>query len=245
MSLTFSTPISRYAGAIATALALTACGGGGSDAPPQTTSATTTFPLAAALVNSGKDTRTVPFTLSGTGTSGGQTIAFAGSGSISATIAPGTFEGAAAQVKTLTTTATVTAQGSSSPLVDTNVAFYDSNFQVLGASAASGYCVYSGAASVPASAKIGDTGALYLATCYTNSAKSVRTGTVAISFAVEPLTDTSAILRITQKATPVTGAASAQDFTYTITTAGVIGPRETPYVRTSGGVTVNFVFKFL
>jgi hypothetical protein len=243
MSMTFATQISRCAGAAMTALALAACGGGGSDAP--TTAATTTFPLAAAMANFERDTSSKLFTITGTGASGGQTVAFSGNGSISSSLAAGTFEGVAAQVKTLTTNATLTAQGKSVPLFDTTVAFYDANYQVLGSSTATSYCVRAGSASFPSSAKVGDTGTWYSATCYTNSTKAVRTSTGSLTFAIEPLTAASAILRISQKSTPLTGAASTQDLTYTITTAGAVTPRETPAAITSGGVTVSLTFKFL
>jgi hypothetical protein len=192
-----------------------------------------------------RDTSPKPFTIIGTGASGGQTVAFSGNGSISSSLAAGTFEGVAAQVKTLATNATLTAQGTSVPLVDTSLAFYDATYQVLGSSSATSYCVRSGTAGLPASAKVGDTGTWYAATCYTNSSKAVQTSAGALTFAIEPLTDTSAILRISQKSTPLTGTASSQDLTYTITTAGSVTPRETPVAITSGGVTVNLTFKFL
>ena len=195
MPMTFPTHTCRYAAAILAALALAACGGGGSDAPVQTTSAATTFPLAAAMASFARDTRATPFTVSGTGTSAGQTIAFTGSGGISSTLAAGTFEGVAAQVKTLTTNATLTAQGQSSSIGDTSVAFYDANFQTLGTSTASSYCVSTPSVGFPASAKAGDAGTWYSATCYTNSTKSVKTATRALSFVIEPLTGTSAVLK--------------------------------------------------
>lgn len=245
MPMTFPTHTCRYAAAILAALALAACGGGGSDAPVQTTSAATTFPLAAAMASFARDTNLKTYTVTGTATSNGQTIAFGGNGSISSSFAAGTFEGLAAQVKTLKTNATVTAQGTSAPIVDTSVVFYDSNYQVVGTSTASSYCVSSGSAGFPTGAKVGDVGTWYSATCYTNSAKSVKTSTRALSFVIEPLTDTSAVLRVTQKSTPLTGTASSQDLTYTITTAGAVSPRETPFVITTAGVTVSLVFKFL
>lgn len=249
MSMIFAKHTCRYAAAMGAAtvvaLALAGCGGGGSGTPATTTSATPTLPLAAAMASFARDTRTTPFTVAGTGSSGGQTVAFGGSGSISSTIAAGTFEGVAAQVKTLTTNATLTAQGASSPISDTSVAYYDANYQTLGTSAATSYCVSSPSGGFPASAKVGDTGTWYSATCYTNSTKSVKTFTRTLTFSIEPLTDTSALLRITQKATPTTGAASSQDLTYTITTAGAVSPRETPFAITSSGVTVSLTFKFL
>lgn len=245
MTIIFSSRFSQYSAATIFTLALAACGGGGSDTPIQTTAPTTTFPVASAMASFASDASLKTFTVTGTGTSNGQTIAFTGNGNVSATFGTGTFEGAAAQVKILKTTATLTAQGTSVPVVDAAVAFYDSNFQVLGTSTASSYCVSSGSAGFPATAKVGDAGAWYSATCYTNSTKSVRTSTSTLSFVVEPLTATSAILRVTQKSAPLTGAAFTQDLTYTITTAGTITARETPFSITSGGVTVSLVFKFL
>ena len=239
MAMTFLTGVSRYAAATATALALAACGGGGSDTPVQTTSATTTFPLASAMASYARDTRTVPFTLTGTGTSGGQTIAFTGSGNIASTIVAGTFEGVAAQVKTVMTNGTVTAQGTSSAVIDTSLVFYDSNFQSLGTSSDSSYCVTSGTSALPASAKVGDAGTWYVTTCYTNRTKSVRIGDTTFSYAIEPLTATSAILRITPKSTQQTGAILTPELSYTITTTGTVNARETPFVNTVSGVEIG------
>lgn len=245
MSTTFFTGISRYAAALATALALAACGGGGSDTPAPATAATTTFPIAAAMASYARDTRTVPFTLTGTGMSNGQTIAFTGSGNVASTIVAGTFEGAPAQVKTLTTTGTVTAQGTSSTVSDRSVAFYDANYQALGTSTDSSYCVLSGVVGLPTSAKVGDKGPWYSTTCYTNSTKSVRTGAVAVSYAIESLTATSVILKVTLKFTPQIGTVTTQEIPYTITAAGAVSARETAVTLTVNGVAVSVIFKFL
>lgn len=245
MSTTFFTGISRYAAALATALALAACGGGGSDAPAPATAATTTFPLAAAMASYARDTRTVPFTLTGTGMSNGQTIAFTGSGNVASTIVAGTFEGAPAQVKTLTTTGTVTAQGTSSTVSDRSVAFYDANYQALGTSTDSSYCVLSGVVGLPTSAKVGDKGPWYSTTCYTNSTKSVRTGNAAVSYAIESLTATSVILRVTEKLTPQIGAVTTEDLTYTVTNAGAVSLRDTPFTITVNGIAVSLTIKYL
>ena len=251
MPTTFFAIASRFAAATATALAIAACGGGGSDSPAPasapSTPATTTFPLAAAMASFARDTRTVPFTVSGTGTSSTQTISFTGSGNLTSSIVAGTFEGVPAQVKTQTTTGTVMAQGTSSALVDTSVAFYDSSYRPLGSSSGSNYCVNSGTAAFPVTVKVGDTGIWHSATCYTSRTKSVRLSTATLSYAIDPLTATSVILRITQKATPLIGTVSVPELTtfYTITTDGAATARETPLTDTRDGVTINLVFKFL
>lgn len=244
MTIIVSTHAWRYAAPVLVALALVACGGGGSDTPVETTAASTSFPLAAALASYAKDTRTAPFTVSGTGAASGPAVAISGGGNISSSISAGTFEGVAAQVKTLTTTATLTAQGTSTPIATTSVVFYDANYLALGTSSASSYCVSSGSGGLPTSAKIGDTGVWYSSTCYSNSSKSVRTLTATSSYSIEPLTATTALLRVTQKSTPLTGVASSLDLTYTISTAGALSPRETPFTIAFAGITFSLVFKF-
>ena len=251
MPTTFFAGISRYTATTATAMALAACGGGGSDAPAPTpapapsTAATTTFPLAAAMASYAKDTRTVPFTVTGTGTGNGQTIAVTGSGNVVYAIVAGTFEGAPAQVKTAVSSSTLTIQGNSSAAVDTSMAFYDSNYQPLGTSSDFSYCVTSGATAFPASVKVGDTGTWYAASCYTSKTKAVRIGPATLTYAIEPLTATSVVLRIIAKSTPQTGAVTTQDVTYTITTAGTVSARETPIAITARGVALSLVFKYL
>ncbi len=232
---------------IATTLttALAACGGGGgASGTAPTTPTPTTFPLAAAMASYASDTKPVQFTVTGTATLNNQALPVTGSGSVSVALAAGTFEGATAQVKTLTTTGTVAVQSTTAPVVSTTVTFYDSSYRTLGGSSASAYCVNSAPGNFPASAMVGDSGTWYSGTCYTNSSKTVKAATGTASYSLEPSTDSSAVLRITLKETASTGAVTTQEFTYSLTTAGVISPRETPYLFTISDIAFNLIYKF-
>ena len=196
------------------------------------------------MTNFARDTSSKTFTISGTIAVAGKLLPITGSGALSSVIAAGTFEGMAAQVKTITTTGTLVAQDTSAPVADTAVSFYDSNFNTLGSSSANSYCVGVSPAVFPASVKVGDAGDWYTANCYTDSTKSVKTASAVISYTIEPLTDTTAILKLSQKSTPLNGSATVRELTYTLSNGGVVTPRETPFVGTVSGVSVNMTFKF-
>lgn len=244
MSMTFPRDVSRYAAATVTALALAACGGGGSDAPAPTTSATTTFPLAAAMASRINDKRSTPFTVSGTASGSGQTFAVTGSGTESESTGPGVFEGAPALVKSVTVTGSVDVQGTKVPLADTSTQFFDTSYRPLGESSSSDYCVFSAYTPLPVSARIGDNGSYYSATCYTNSTKSVLVETYAVSYTLEPATTTTAIFKLVFKNTRPTGVTTSGSTSFTVSTTGTLTRGDVPLATTISGVTLNIVIKY-
>ena len=244
MPTTFFIAASRFGSATATALAIAACGGGGSDTPVQTTSATTTFPLAAAMASQINDKRSTPFIVSGTASGSGQTFAVTGNGTESESTVPGVFEGLPALVKSVTVTGTVEGQGNKVPLAGTTTTFFDASYRPLGASTSSSYCVSSAYTPLPVLARIGDNGAYYSSTCYTNSTKSVLVGVNTVSYTVEPATLTTANFKLVIKTTSPAGVTSSGSVSFTVSTTGNLTKGDAPVVVTAPGITLNIVIKY-
>lgn len=243
--MTFFTPTRRYAVATVAALAITACGGGGSDSPAPSTSATTTFPLAAAMINLLKEARSVPFSITGTASRNGQPLEFTGSGTSIESNTAGTFNGAIALVKNTTVTGSLGAQGTNVPFTDVSIQYFDSNYKPLGSSALAGYCVFSAQIALPATARVGDTGAYYAATCYTTSAKTRSLGTSTATYVLVPATETTAIFKLTSKFTTTAGVTTSQTSNYVVSTNGSLTLSDTPLSGiTLSGVTVDLVMKY-
>lgn len=109
---------------------LSACGGGGGGGATSTgpVASTETFQLRTAYVNYVTETRSLPFTV--TGTSSGYSVTGSGTatqGSLTST----TFESQAALQKTTTVTGSITANGVTTPLSSSNTTYVDSNYNPL------------------------------------------------------------------------------------------------------------------
>jgi hypothetical protein len=173
---------------------VSACGGGGGGESAVNTpvASTESFPLITILNNmlqSGSSTFTV------SGTSGGSVVTGSGNatrGSLSA----GTFEAAAAQQRTTTITGSFTVNGSSFSLNGSTVSWVDSNNIPLGETGGADYVVVTGIPTIPTTVRVNDTGSLYVADRYTNSTKSVKRGTLTITYVVEADTATTALLTL-------------------------------------------------
>ena len=192
------------ASAIAT---LAACGGGGDStgpAPgPVAAPVTTTFPIKAAYTNLVRNSSSLQFSLSGS-LSG---ISVSGGGTITrGTLVSSTFEGVPALRQIATLTGTVAAGANTAPLAAVISTFVDTNYNPLGSSADGNYAVISGTVNIPTTAVINDTGILYTANTFTASNKSVRTGTNAVSYALQPDTSTTGLLKVISVQKNVAGA---------------------------------------
>lgn len=177
--------------AITVLLGLSACGGGGGGASTPVAS-TDTFQLRAAYVNYLTDTRSAPFTVSGTV----EGINVTGSGTTTqGGLTNTTFERLPALQKVSVVTATLSANGQSLPLSATTTTYVDSNYNPLGSDGAD-YEVVSGSVTIPTTAKVNDAGVWYSSTLYSSSAKTSRSGTATVSFVMEPDTASTALLKI-------------------------------------------------
>lgn len=196
---------------------LAACGGGGGSSGPVTS--TDTFQLRTAYVNYLQDTRSLPFTLSGT--SSGYSVTGSGTttqGSVFST----TFEGQPAQAKTTTVTGSFTVNGQSSTLASSATTYVDSNFNPLGFNGTS-YTVVTSATPIPTTGRVGDTGTWYNATRYTSSSKTTRSGTETATFVMEPDTASTALLKIIQVQKDTSNVTTnTTTITFRLTTAGTL-----------------------
>lgn len=203
-----------------------ACGGGGDGAPSGPPAAALSIPLATAIANFVNQTRSTPFSVSGTATASGLTANVTGSGTMSESTAAATFEGAPAMRKTVAITGTVTANAAganaSAPLSSTADAFFDASNKPLGASGAGGYCVTTSHVPVPASAQVGSTGAWYSQDCYTSNARLSKIGTITVTYAVEPETGTTVLVKLLTSVTNTAGTSVPATSTLRVTSAGAV-----------------------
>jgi hypothetical protein len=164
-------------------------GGGGENQGPVTS--TDTFQLRAAYINYITESRSLPFTLSGTESG----ITFTGSGTVTlGNSSNATFEGQSAISKSTTSTFTVTANGTTVSDGGTSTSYFTSNYVPLGFTG-SEYEVVT-ATSIPTTAKVNDTGTMFTSDLYTNSSKASKIGTSTTTFVLEPDTASTALLKI-------------------------------------------------
>jgi len=205
-----------FAAATLVAIAfLSACGADNDD---DSKTSTATFQLRLAWIVYQNETGARSFEISGSL----DTVSVAGSGTATfGQFVAATFESKPALAKTSVFTGTLTGGGQSVPYDRTSTRFIDSNYLPLGLSSSNAYVVVSGTPSVPLTAKVNDKGTLAASTVYTDSSKSVATGTSTTSYAVQADTSTTAILKIveTVRATDDT-IVSTDTATFRMTPAG-------------------------
>jgi hypothetical protein len=201
--------------AISTLMALTACGGGGGSSTPATS--TDSYQLRTAYVNYLRDTRSAPFTVSGTV----QGINVTGSGSATqGALTSTTFENQTALQKVSVVTGTLSANGQTLPLSSSSTTYVDSNYNPLGSSGTD-YEVISGSVTIPTTAKVNDTGVWYSSTLYATSAKTTRRGTASVSYVLEPDTTSTALLKIIRVEKDTSGTTSSSSIiSFRMTPAG-------------------------
>ena len=180
---------------------LVACGGAGGGGTATVVS-TSTFQLKTAYVNDLTQIRSgKPFTISGT--INGVTVT--GNGTVtSGSATAASFEGAPVLQQTSTASVSLIANGRSTPLTTTSTSYVDSNYMPKGVSSSTvgagititTYEIVTGAVNIPATARVYDTGSLITFDRYTTSAKTSYLGTTEYSFALQPDTAATALLKI-------------------------------------------------
>ena len=232
-------------------LLLASCGGGGGGGPAAPTgpvASTSTFQLKQAYTNDFNETKTFPFTVSGTLTAGGNTGTVTGSGTLaSSAISNVTFEGAAALSKTRTTsgsiTVTVGATSTSQVLAPTtSTTLVSPAFDLVGFTGASSYSVPAGPITFPVTAKVGDSGSIGTFNTFTSAAKVGVPTTNALSWALAADTASTAVLNLTQIMRNAGGVVTAtQVDSYRLTPAGAVTPISAAATLPGAG-TLTFTF---
>lgn len=178
--------------ATASVALLAACGGGGGGGSSAPVASTSTFPLFTIHVNS---LQAASNTFTVTGNVGGTTVTGSGTATRGG-LSSGTFEGAAAQQRTIAATGSITVNGVSVPLSSTSVDWYDSNYVPKGNTGGEDYVVVIGTPVIPTSVRVNDAGTVYTANRYSNSSKTSLRGTEVVSWVIEADTATTALLTL-------------------------------------------------
>ena len=170
---------------------LSACGGGGgSPAATGPVTSTLSFPVQSAnsaMIASGM---TKTFTISGTCSGNATFTAAAATGGA-------TFEGITGRLSAVRTATINLTNCTPASSASTSTNYYDTNYVPLGYSAVgSSYGVFLTPPSIPASVRVGSTGTLGTLNLYTDSTKSVSSGTRVVSYVIEADTATTAIVNL-------------------------------------------------
>jgi hypothetical protein len=140
------------------------------------------------LTETGTRSFSVTGTINGVAVSGSGSATFGG-------LAGSSFEGRGALAKTTVLTGSILANGQAFPYGGTTISYVDSNYQPLG-TVSDEYWVVVGTPTIPQTARVNDTGILYTYNRYGSSAKTPLRGTVTVSYALQPDTASTALLRI-------------------------------------------------
>ncbi len=218
---------------------LAGCGGGGGGGNAWTPIASTeVFQLKTAWDNIVRDTGTRSFTVSGTYAG----LALRGSGSITqGGLVGAVFEGVAAQQKLTTVSATITGGGQTVTDTESGSDFYDSNYLPLGTQTADEYTVVNGSATIPQTARVGDTGTAYSDNRYTNSSKTSFLGTNTYTYALQADTASTAIAQIVGVEKDGLGATTyTRTLRYRITPAGAVTPLSETVTDSDGSMVFTY-----
>ncbi len=220
-------------------LAISACGGGGGSGTASSSpmTSTDTFQVRTAYVNYVTETRSLPFTV--TGTTSGNTVTGSGTATQGA-LTSATFESQAAQQKTTTVTGSITANGTTIPLSSSSTTYVDSNYNPLG-SDDTDYTVVNSGASIPATARVNDTGTWYSTIRYTSSTKAIRRGTGSVSYVLEPDTASTALLKIIlTERDNANSETSRSTATFRITPSGALTRISESFIEGSTSLTLSY-----
>jgi hypothetical protein len=219
-------------------LMVAACGGGGSSTGAGITSSTEIFQVRNAFTSYVTNTSTYNGTLSGTVSGSPISGTFQiNQGALVTT----TFEGIAALRKPFSSTLNFTLNGQSRQLQSSDSEFYREDYLPLGKTSDDSYEVVVGNTAIPTTARVGDSGDLYVQTIYSSSAKNTITGRVFLSFVLEPDTATTAILKLIEvEKNPSNVVESTATVSFRITPAGQITRIAETLVSSESNITIKY-----
>lgn len=219
---------------------LVGCGGGGGDAPP----AVTSFPVQDALTYA--YTNGLQNTLNVTGSATDGIVTYPVTGTLTFTLGAATsttFNGTAALQTTETVSGVLTIQGLSAPLDSFATSYLNLSYEPLAYSTTGSYCEAASPIVYPETASVGQSGDLGVFTCYTDSTKTVLTGSETETYlATAGSTYNTLDMTITTRIyDPLGSLLETGSVTYTITGGGI--PSLTRFVMstTDEGITINII----
>lgn len=155
-----------------------------------------------------------------------------------------TFEGTAGRLSAASTQTTTLTNCTPTSSAQTGTNYYDTNYVPLGYNTVgSSYGVFVTPPSIPSSVTVGNTGTLGTENIYTNSTKSVLSGTRIISYVIEADTASTAIVNlIARDYNTSTILTDTQQSRFRIAATGPLTHVSITY-QASNGSTTNLVFQ--
>jgi hypothetical protein len=216
-------------------------GGGGSTAPASTApvASTDTFQLQKAYVNYVTDSSSRSFSISGI--SSGKSLS--GTGRVtSGSLASATFEGQSVLAKTQVVTGTRIEAGTSTPLSSSATTYVDSAYKLVGRTDTE-YMLVTSFSMLSDLSKVNATGSYYSAIRYTNSTKSSVIGTRTATYALEPDTASTALLKFILVDKDSNGnSTSTGTVSFRVTPSGALTPISETSTSTSSGETITITY---
>jgi hypothetical protein len=143
--------------------------------------------------------------------------------------------------KLTTVSATITGGGQTVTDTESGSDFYDSNYLPLGTQTADEYTVVNGSATIPQTARVGDTGTAYSDNRYTNSSKTSFLGTNTYTYALQADTASTAIAQIVGIEKDGLGATTyTRTLRYRITPAGAVTPLSETVTDSDGSMVFTY-----
>lgn len=225
------------AGVLLTVL-LAACGGGGGGGSRITpVPSTETFQLRTAWVNYLTDTRSLPFTVSGTSSG----IPITGSGTLTqGSLSAAVFEGVSAMQKVSTATGSISGNGITVPLSTSIIEYVEGNYYPLGSSGDE-YTVVNGTATIPQTAMVNDTGTLFTENRYQTSVKAALLGTNTMTYVVQADSATTALLKLIEVEKSTAGTTTGTTtITYRMTPSGGLTRLSEVFTDATDALTITY-----
>ena len=239
----------KLAIAVGLTFLLAACGGGGGKAgtadtplPPAATAAS--FPIQTALVYAFSNNLPKTLNVTGTATSGGNSLPISGSLTLgTGTTTSTTFNNAPALQVTQTLAGSLSINGQQVPLSSNNYVLFNASYAELGSLNDGSYCVVTSGGTFPATLSAGQSGNISTFSCYTDSSKTVANGSVTESYVARAGSAANTLdFQLTDIVYDATGKpASTQSTTYNITSAGVpsVSQFAVQYTENGIGITIT------
>ena len=221
------------------ALVVSGCGGGGGgggNAGPVVSRQSFNIKTAIASYTSTPHS----YTFTGSGTLNGVPITGTGTGDLGVLTA-GVFEGQTALQQTQTTNLTITENGNPTSLSSVDTLFYlPADYSPLGRTSPNRYEVNDPGTTYPTTAKVGDSGMVGTAKCYSDSTKSTLIRSATSSYRVEADTATSAIVNLVTVTTFIQPPSSPQTETirYRLDSVGTFTLLSDSLVSAAGNLTL-------